>query len=80
MEVEVIIGNLSTKTKMVEVKDEQPRQVITIQIETEMNPRELAHILDYQRAGRPLFMSISSPQASLDDALGVDKETADAAA
>ena len=77
MEVEVIIESLATKTKMVEVKDEQPRQVTTIQIEAEMPPAQLAHILTYQRSGRPLFMSISSPQAPLDlDGIDKAKETA----
>jgi len=66
MEISVIIESLATKTKMVEVKDEQPRQITTIQIETEINPRQLARIHEYQRAGQSLFLEISSPQAELE--------------
>lgn len=64
MKVEVLISDISelrTKTRL----DEQG-QITTVQFDAKIKPALIARILNLQRQGAPLLVSIGSPQATMD--------------
>jgi len=71
MEVKILISqitNLTTKTKL------KGGLLTTIQFEAKVNPQSIARVLNLQRQGAPLLVTIGSPQASMDLFIQEDKE------
>jgi hypothetical protein len=63
MKVEILIGdvsNLVTRTKAT------PELMTTIQFDAKLPPASIARLINLQRQGAPLLVSISSPQAIMD--------------
>jgi hypothetical protein len=77
MRVEIMftdITKLTTRTRFEE------SLVTTIQFDTKLQPAHIARILNLQRQGAPLLVTIGSPQAAMDLSIQEDKEEAEPAA
>ena len=76
MKVEIVMSNISrlaTKTRFDEVL------VTTIQFDAKIQPAHIARILNLQRQGLPLLVTIGTPQAAMDLSIQEDKEDLEAA-
>ena len=72
MKVEILISDitkLTTKTKF------EWGMMTTVQFDAPIPVANIARILNLQRQGAPLLISISSPQATMDLSIQEDKET-----
>ena len=70
MKVELLLGdvsNVTTRTKAT------PELVTTIQFDAKIPPATIARLVNLQRQGAPLLVSISSPQAVMDLAIEEDR-------
>ena len=70
MKVEILIPDitkLTTRTRL------DPDLVTTIQFDCKVQVASLARILNLQRQGAPLMLTVSSPQATMDLAIEEDR-------
>lgn len=71
MKVEILIGevsNLITRTKAT------PELVTTIQFDAKIQPASIARLVNLQRQGAPLLVTMGSPQAIMDLDIGEYRE------
>mgnify|MGYP001155232683 CR=1 FL=1 len=64
MKIEILIPDISKLST--NKKFDQDGLVSTIQFDAKVHPASIARLLNMQRQGVPLIVSISSPQASMD--------------
>ena len=70
MKVEILISDISnivTRTRCT------PELTTTIQFDAKVPPANIARLINLQRQGAPLLVTISSPQAIMDLAIEEDK-------
>jgi len=70
MKVELLLGDVSNVTTRIKAT---PELVTTIQFDAKIPPATIARLVNLQRQGAPLLVSISSPQAVMDLAIEEDR-------
>ena len=71
MKVELLIGDI---TNLVTSTRATPELVTSIKFDAKVPPATVARLINLQRQGAPLLVTVSSPQAMMDLDISEDKE------